>query len=89
MTSHGILGGRGAPTTRRLALLERLVERAQETTGSTGWAIYQRRVNPAGLPVLVKALLHRAAEPRRVPAHAGIRRGKFQQHGRAHRAPRW
>jgi L-methionine (R)-S-oxide reductase len=50
----GILGGRGAQTTRRLALLERLVERAQETTGSDWLGIYQRRVNAAGLPVLVK-----------------------------------
>ena len=41
-------------TTRRLALLERLVERAQETTGCDWLGIYQRRVNPAGLPVLVK-----------------------------------
>jgi putative methionine-R-sulfoxide reductase with GAF domain len=50
----GILGGRGAQTTRRLALLERLVERAQETTGSDWVGVYQRRVNPAGMPVLVK-----------------------------------
>ena len=50
----GILGGRSEQSTRRLALLERLVERAQETTGSDWLGIYQRRVNPAGLPVLVK-----------------------------------
>ncbi len=50
----GILGGRSAQTTRRLALLERLVERAQETTGSDWLGIYQRRVGPAGSPVLVK-----------------------------------
>ncbi|HEX4943291.1 MAG TPA: GAF domain-containing protein [Usitatibacteraceae bacterium] len=50
----GILGGRGEQATRRLALLERLVERAQETTGSDWVGIYQRRVNPAGHPVLVK-----------------------------------
>jgi putative methionine-R-sulfoxide reductase with GAF domain len=50
----GILGGRGEQATRRLALLERLVERAQETTGSDWLGIYQRRVNPAGLAVLVK-----------------------------------
>lgn len=49
-----ILGGRGERTTRRLALLERLVERAQETTGSDWIGIYQRRTPPAGLPVLVK-----------------------------------
>jgi L-methionine (R)-S-oxide reductase len=49
-----ILGGRSAQTTRRLALLERLVERAQETTGSDWLGIYQRRVNPAGVQVLVK-----------------------------------
>ncbi len=49
-----ILGGRTEQTTRRLALLERLVERAQETTGSDWVGIYQRRVNPAGTPVLVK-----------------------------------
>ena len=41
-------------TTRRLALLERLVERAQETTGADWLGIYQRRVNAAGVPVLVK-----------------------------------
>lgn len=50
----GILGGRSTQTTRRLALLERLVERAQETTGSDWLGIYQRRANVAGMPVLVK-----------------------------------
>ncbi len=49
-----ILGGRSEQTTRRLALLERLVERAQETTGADWIGIYQRRVNIAGVPVLVK-----------------------------------
>lgn len=50
----GILGGRSEQTTRRLALLERLVERAQETTGAEWIGIYQRRINAAGVPVLVK-----------------------------------
>jgi putative methionine-R-sulfoxide reductase with GAF domain len=50
----GILGGRTDQATRRLALLERLVERAQETTGCDWIGVYQRRVTPAGLPVLVK-----------------------------------
>ncbi len=49
-----ILGGRSDQATRRLALLERLVERTQETTGADWVGIYQRRVNPAGVPVLVK-----------------------------------
>ncbi len=49
-----ILGGRSEQTTRRLALLERIVERAQETTGADWIGIYQRRVNGSGLPVLVK-----------------------------------
>jgi putative methionine-R-sulfoxide reductase with GAF domain len=49
-----ILGGRTEQTTRRLALLERLVERAQETTGSDWVGIYQRRTTPAGQAVLVK-----------------------------------
>ena len=49
-----ILGGRSEQTTRRLALLERLVERAQETTGADWIGIYQKRTNPAGVPVLVK-----------------------------------
>jgi L-methionine (R)-S-oxide reductase len=49
-----ILGGHSDQTTRRLALLERLVERAQETTGAEWIGIYQRRVNTAGVPVLVK-----------------------------------
>jgi len=49
-----ILGGRSEQTTRRLALLERLVERVQETTGADWVGVYQRRVNPAGVPVLVK-----------------------------------
>lgn len=49
-----ILGGRSEQTTRRLALLERLVERAQETTGADWVGIYQRRSNPAGAAVLVK-----------------------------------
>jgi putative methionine-R-sulfoxide reductase with GAF domain len=49
-----ILGGRDEQTTRRLALLERLVERVQETTGADWIGIYQKRVNSAGVPVLVK-----------------------------------
>jgi putative methionine-R-sulfoxide reductase with GAF domain len=49
-----ILGGRSEQTSRRLALLERLVERAQETSGADWIGVYQRRVNPAGVPVLVK-----------------------------------
>ena len=49
-----ILEGRSEQTTRRLALLERLVERAQETTGSDWVGVYQRRANSAGVPVLVK-----------------------------------
>lgn len=49
-----ILGGRSEQATRRLALLERLVERAQETTGSDWIGIYQRRLTPSGQPVLVK-----------------------------------
>jgi len=49
-----ILGGRTEQTTRRLALLGRLVERVQETTGAEWVGVYQRRVNPAGVPVLVK-----------------------------------
>lgn len=48
-----ILGGRSEQTTRRLALLERLVERAQETTGADWLGIYQRRTGASG-PVLVK-----------------------------------
>ena len=50
----GILGGRSEQTTRRLGLLERLVERAQETTGADWVGVYQRRTNPAGVEVLVK-----------------------------------
>ncbi len=49
-----ILGGRTEQATRRLALLERLVERAQETTGSDWLGVYQRRESPASGPVLVK-----------------------------------
>jgi putative methionine-R-sulfoxide reductase with GAF domain len=49
-----ILGGRSDQTTRRLSLLERLVERAQETTGAEWVGIYQRRAHPAGGEVLVK-----------------------------------
>jgi len=49
-----ILGGRSDQTTRRLSLLERLVERAQETTGAEWVGIYQRRPRPAGDEVLVK-----------------------------------
>ena len=50
----GILGGRSEQTTRRLALLERLVERVQETTGAEWVGVYANRVNSAGVPVLVK-----------------------------------
>ncbi|HSN20663.1 MAG TPA: GAF domain-containing protein, partial [Usitatibacter sp.] len=49
-----ILGGRSEQTTRRLALLERLVERVQETTGADWVGVYQRRRNAAGGEVLVK-----------------------------------
>lgn len=49
-----ILGGRSEQTTRRLGLLERLVERTQETTGADWIGIYQRRANAFGQPVLVK-----------------------------------
>ena len=49
-----ILGGRSEQTTRRLALLERLVERVQETTGAEWVGIYQRRPDAQGVPVLVK-----------------------------------
>ncbi|HUJ00808.1 MAG TPA: GAF domain-containing protein, partial [Usitatibacter sp.] len=49
-----ILGGRTDQTTRRLALLERLVERTRETTGADWVGVYQRRNNSAGKPVLVK-----------------------------------
>ena len=49
-----ILGGQSEQTTRRLALLERLVERTQETTGADWIGVYQRRANAAGIPVLVK-----------------------------------
>src|SRR6187399_858045 len=44
-----ILGGRSDQTTRRLALMERLVERVQETTGADWVGIYQRRANSAGV----------------------------------------
>jgi putative methionine-R-sulfoxide reductase with GAF domain len=49
-----ILGGRSEQATRRLVLLERLVERVQETTGADWVGVYQRRANAAGEPVLVK-----------------------------------
>jgi putative methionine-R-sulfoxide reductase with GAF domain len=49
-----ILGGRSEQTTRRLALLERVIERAQETTGADWIGIYQRRANAMGQEVLVK-----------------------------------
>lgn len=49
-----VLGGRSEQTTRRLALLERLVERAQETTGAEWVGIYQRRTHAPGAPILVK-----------------------------------
>ena len=49
-----LLGGRNDQTTRRLSLLERLVERAQLTTGAEWVGIYQRRRHPAGGEVLVK-----------------------------------
>ena len=49
-----ILGGRSEQATRRLVLLKRLVKRVRETTGADWVGVYQRRVNPAGIPVLVK-----------------------------------
>jgi putative methionine-R-sulfoxide reductase with GAF domain len=49
-----ILGGRSEQATRRLMLLERLVERAQETTAVDWLGIYQRRPGANGAEVLVK-----------------------------------
>jgi putative methionine-R-sulfoxide reductase with GAF domain len=49
-----ILGGRTEQTTRRLALLERLIERAQETTGADWLGVYQKRARGSAAPVLVK-----------------------------------
>ncbi len=49
-----ILGGRSEQTTRRLALLGRLVERVRVTTGADWVGAYQRRATAAGEPVLVK-----------------------------------
>jgi putative methionine-R-sulfoxide reductase with GAF domain len=49
-----ILGGRNEQTTRRLAMLGRLVDRTRETTGADWVGVYQRRPNAAGIPVLVK-----------------------------------
>ena len=49
-----VLGGRSEQTTRRLVLLGRLVERVRETTGADWVGVYQRRVDSAGVPVLVK-----------------------------------
>jgi L-methionine (R)-S-oxide reductase len=49
-----MLGGRSDQTTRRLALMERLVERVRETTGADWIGIYQRRANGAGGELLVK-----------------------------------
>jgi putative methionine-R-sulfoxide reductase with GAF domain len=49
-----VLGGRSEQNTRRLALLERLVERVQETTAAEWVGVYQRRRNAHGEPVLVK-----------------------------------
>ena len=51
---RAILGGASEQTTRRLALLERLAERTQETTGAEWVGIYQKRINPARIEVLVK-----------------------------------
>jgi len=48
-----VLGGRSEQTTRRLALMERLVERVRETTGADWVGIYQRRALAAG-DMLVK-----------------------------------
>ena len=48
-----VVGGRTEQTTRRLALMERLVERVRETTGADWVGIYQRRRNGAG-ELLVK-----------------------------------
>ena len=81
-----ILGGRSEQTTRRLSLLERLVERVQETTGADWVGIYQRRANPAGGEVLVKLSYVGTPQPRRISAHARIRRAQHQQHGGPHRA---
>jgi putative methionine-R-sulfoxide reductase with GAF domain len=49
-----ILGGRNEQTTRRLALLGRLVERTRETTGADWVGVYQRRADSGGAPMLVK-----------------------------------
>ena len=50
----GILGGRSEQATRRLALLKRLVERTQQTTGADWVGVYARRSSKSGGEVLVK-----------------------------------
>ena len=50
----GILGGQSEQATRRLALLKRLVERTQQTTGADWVGIYARRSLRRGGEVLVK-----------------------------------
>ena len=50
----GILGGRSEQATRRLALLKRLVERTQQTTGTDWVGVYARRSLQTGGEVLAK-----------------------------------
>lgn len=50
----GLLGGRSEQATRRLALLKRVVERVQLTTGADWVGVYARRRRPRGGEVLVK-----------------------------------
>jgi putative methionine-R-sulfoxide reductase with GAF domain len=71
----GILGGRSDVTTRRLALLERLVERAQEVTGATWLGIYQRRTGVSGVPVLVKVSYMGLPSRAEFPLTPGFARG--------------
>jgi len=49
-----VLGGESEQTSRRLALMRRLIERAQETTGADWIGIYQCRRHATGETVLVK-----------------------------------
>jgi L-methionine (R)-S-oxide reductase len=70
-----ILGGMSLDTTRKLRLLNHLVERAAAVTGSDWLGIYQRRVNGHGQEVLVKLAYRGRASRAEFPLTEEFARG--------------
>ena len=70
-----ILGGESDANTRKLKLLNIAVTRAAMVTGTDWVGIYQRRLNPAGNPVLVKLAYRGRPSRAEFPLNAEFAKG--------------